>query len=299
MLKLRFGIDRGGSQRTPAEVADLLEGKYRGKPEVAQTLIRKALRSIPLVADDPKDIQVLYEDDDIIAVSKPAFLRTTPVHRFVGKSLTNQLIGLMQQRSGGGPVMDPPLLAHRLDQTTSGTVLCTKTKEAANFVHERWHGDGCHKEYLALVQRSDLSPLRQPGDSVVVRAPIGPDRNSDDPVRRAVNHEEGQSAATRFQVLAEGTDHVLLISCVLEESGRTHQIRVHAGHIGMPLVGDEMYGGADVLRGPLAPGRVALHAWKLQVIHPRTEQPITIKAPLPQDLLDCFTKWQLDPALSE
>ncbi|CAE8585903.1 unnamed protein product, partial [Polarella glacialis] len=232
VLELRFGLDTGGHRRTPAEVADALGGKYRGNAQAGLTLIRQALRSIPLVMDDPKDLVILYEDEHLLAVSKPPFLRCTPVHRFTGKSLTNQILGLGLQRrsqsaaSGKGDSGEPeqPMLLHRLDQTTSGVVLCAKTKSAAAFCHERWHGPDCKKEYLAIGLRSTDAKLEASiGASLVVSAPIGPDKDSDDPVRRAVNYEEGQSAATRFEVLAVGRNGSLLLACTLEESGRTHQ----------------------------------------------------------------------------
>merc|ERR1712232_632314 len=88
-LELRFGIDQGGRRRSPAEVGKELGGKYAKNPQTAQVLIRTALKSIPLVADDPTGLEILYEDEDLLAVAKPAFLRTNPVHRFCGKSLTN------------------------------------------------------------------------------------------------------------------------------------------------------------------------------------------------------------------
>ncbi|CAK9058901.1 unnamed protein product [Durusdinium trenchii] len=148
VLELRFGADQGGLRRSPAEVAEALGGKYHGKAETALMLIRQALRSIPLVADDPKDLVVVYEDEDLLAVSKPPFLRVTPVHRFVGKSLTNQVLGYLQATYG--EEYDSPMVLHRLDQTTSGLVLCAKNKEAARICGERWHDEECKKEYLAI-----------------------------------------------------------------------------------------------------------------------------------------------------
>ncbi|CAK9087191.1 Uncharacterized RNA pseudouridine synthase YlyB (RNA pseudouridylate synthase) (RNA-uridine isomerase) [Durusdinium trenchii] len=220
VLELRFGADQGGLRRSPAEVAEALGGKYHGKAETALMLIRQALRSIPLVADDPKDLVVVYEDEDLLAVSKPPFLRVTPVHRFVGKSLTNQVLGYLQATYG--EEYDSPMVLHRLDQTTSGLVLCAKNKEAARICGERWHDEECKKEYLAIALPTASCQLSNVGDMLVVDAPIGRDPHSDDPVRRAVN-PDGQSAATRFEVLA-GANGALLLACILERSGRTHQV---------------------------------------------------------------------------
>lgn len=294
VLELRFGFDRGGGRRTPLEVAEALGKKHAKTGEAAQMLIRSALRSIPLIPDDPKDLQVLFEDDQLLAVMKPPHLRTTPVHRFVGRSLTNQLVGYLEaapakptdsQGSKQKTTSRAPNILHRLDQNTSGVVLCAKTKEAARFMNERWHTASCDKEYLAVASRTSSSRLVSMDDSVLVTAPIGRDVTSDDPVRRAVNFDGGQSAATRFRVLAVGPQ-AMLLSCKLEESGRTHQIRVHAAHVGMPLVGDDQYGVDFEGMPPIA--RVALHAWRVRCTHPVSLSPLLLEAPLPADMEQCL-----------
>lgn len=337
VLHLRFGLDRG-EPRTPAEVAEALGGKYQGRPEAAFTLIREAQKSIPLVADDPKDLCVIYEDDHLLAVSKPPGLRTVPVHRFIGKSLTNQVLGYIQQsarqRGEENVPRDAPMLLHRLDQTTSGVVLFAKTKAAASYVQRHWHGPKCRKEYIALASQSPnrRQPsahtgggacvwIAEPGEAALVRAPIGRDVESDDPVRRAVNFEDGQSAATHFETLAAGdwpaNSHkppallhtradscagrrVALLLCALEENGRTHQIRVHAAHIGMPLLGDDMYGGLSTPEGEEGTDRVALHAWRLRAPHPATGNEVVIEAPFPEDIRrsmkSCGMVWSSPPS---
>ena len=127
----------------------------------------------------------------------------------------------------------------------------------------------------------------------MVDAPIGLDKTSDDPVRRAIN-SDGQHAATRFEVIDVGIDGALLLTCILEKSGRTHQIRLHAKHFGAPLLGDEMYGGEHVVIHPAAPKRVALHAWHLEAPHPRLKQQLQLKAPVPADLLESLQKLGID-----
>jgi len=317
VLALRFGADRGGERRTPSEVANALGGKYAGNGQACLNLIRKALRSVPLVADDPSNLEVLYEDEVLLAVSKPPFLRSTPVHRFVGKSLTNQLVGHILQNSRSTqesrerlPLSQPippvaPLLLHRLDQTTSGVVLCAKTKAAASFLQGIWHGPQCRKEYLAVVRPPAVgAQLAAVGDSVIVDAPIGKDVSSSDPVRRAVNFVDGQTASTRLEVLATATNGgkevAMLLSCVLLESGRTHQIRVHAAHVGLPLLGDGMYGQPESEEPRL--GRVALHAWRLHVLHPQSKRQLLLEAPLSADLQRCFVacgfQWPIEGGAS-
>merc|ERR1712151_997272 len=199
-LELRFGVDQGGQRRSPAEVGKELGGKYAKNPQTAQVLIRTALKSIPLVADDPAGLEVLYEDDDLLAVTKPPFLRTNPVHRFCGKSLTNKLVGYLQPSSG----CPPPYIIHRLDQCTSGVFLCTKTKEAAAILQEKWHGPECSKEYLAIVEGC---PMTTSG-CFTVDAPIARDTEIVDDIRRAIA-PSGQAAVTRFETLGKGPAHAL------------------------------------------------------------------------------------------
>eukprot|EP00927_Polykrikos_kofoidii_P027662 TRINITY_DN24258_c0_g1_i1.p1 TRINITY_DN24258_c0_g1~~TRINITY_DN24258_c0_g1_i1.p1 ORF type:complete len:460 (+),score=73.00 TRINITY_DN24258_c0_g1_i1:68-1447(+) len=276
-LELRFGLDQGGVRRSPVQVGEVLGGKYAKNGQTAQVLIRTALGNIPLVADDPSGLKVLYEDDDMIAVFKPPFLRTTPVHRFCGKSLSSQVIGHLL-RSGW---KDPPHVVHRLDQCTSGVYLTAKTKKAAASLQEYWHGPTCGKEYLAVVHVRDQDHLKSQGKIFEVDAPIGRSEDLADDVSRRVDPENGQPARTRFEVLAIG-EAVALMSCTLVEMGRTHQIRVHAAHAGFPLMGDDLYGGSGS-----SIGRVALHAWHLRVRQPTTGETVLIEAPVPTDMEQC------------
>ena len=122
-LSLRFGADRGWQERTPREVGGMLGGRYRNSERLVAGLIKRAQKAIPLVAEDPSQLQVLYEDEDLLAVSKPPGLRTAPRHRFLGDSLVSQLIGYLRPENGSSP----PFIVHRLDRGTSGVLLCAKT----------------------------------------------------------------------------------------------------------------------------------------------------------------------------
>jgi len=277
-LELRFGLDQSGKRRSPAEVGEALGGKYAKNPQTAQVLIRTAMNSIPLVADDPQGLEVIFEDDDLLAVAKPPFLRTTPVHRFCGKSLTNMLVGYLQPAEGA----PPPYIIHRLDQCTSGVFLCTKTQSAAASLQAIWHGQDCSKEYLALVHILETSSEVRVGHTFESDAPIGKAAELADDVRRVVDLPNGQTARTRFRILACGTS-VALVAATLVESGRTHQIRVHASHLGFPLVGDGLYGGEESVDKAYI-NRVALHAWRLRIVHPKTNEKMLITAPLPSDM---------------
>lgn len=275
-LELRFGLDQGGSRRSPAEVGHILGGKYVKNAQTAGLLVRNGLNSIPLVADDPSALEVLHEDGDIVAVSKPPFLRTTPVHRFCGKSLSSQLVGYLRPRGC------EPFIVHRLDQSTSGVYLCAKTSRAAAALQDQWHTPSCSKRYLAVVH-VDSGHKAPVGSTFVIDAAIARGNDEADSVRRVIN-DAGQSAATRFEVLARGPAHALF-ACTLLDSGRTHQIRLHSSHAGFPLVGDSLYGGAEGEDARI--NRVALHAWRLRFAHPRSGEASEIIAPPPADLERC------------
>jgi len=321
VLHLRFGLDRVepdesgkmplpqlDQHRTPLEVANALGGKYKGNAEAGLTLIRRALRAIPLVVDDPKDLKILHEDDDLLIVSKPAQLRCTPVHRFVGKSLTNQVLGHAvrcleaeadrtnlddEARQKLRKELVAPALVHRLDQSTSGVVVCAKSAKVASFLQEQWHTDAIQKEYLALAAPSSSQFMVEVGMEWVVDVPISKDPDPENPTKRYVSTTDGLPAATRFKVLAttpkESEVQMVLLFCVLQDHGRTHQIRLHASHENLPLIGDTMYGGqAQAPEGaPLFPKRVALHAWRLTLPHPKTKETMVIEAPLADDIRSC------------
>jgi len=293
VLRLRFGMDRGWERRTPQEVGELLGGRYARNGGLVNRLIKRARQAIPLVADDPSGLAILYEDEDLLVVSKPPSLRTTPVHRFVGKSLVSQLIGYLRPTNGSSP----PFLVHRLDQGTSGVFVCAKHREAAHRVMSQWHAPACRKEYLAVVRRTpradSLGQLEAiVGASTTVRAAIGPDLEAPPGSSRqcvvADDDALGKPAATRFKVQAVSGSAALL-RCLLLEHGRTHQVRVHAAHVGFPLVGDDYYGEEPAAAGGEPPliARSALHAWRLKLLHPRTGKPLALQAPPPGDMRSC------------
>eukprot|EP00746_Dinoflagellata_sp_MGD_P061046 gnl/MRDRNA2_/MRDRNA2_258724_c0_seq1.p1 gnl/MRDRNA2_/MRDRNA2_258724_c0~~gnl/MRDRNA2_/MRDRNA2_258724_c0_seq1.p1 ORF type:complete len:496 (+),score=81.37 gnl/MRDRNA2_/MRDRNA2_258724_c0_seq1:223-1710(+) len=287
-LELRFGVDREGLRRTPAEVGVELGGEFAKRPDEAHRLIRNAMKSIPLVADDPSQLYVIFEDDELLAVGKPPGLRTMPVHRFLGKSLLNQLVGYLDP-PGGAP---PPYPVHRLDQDTTGVVVVAKTKAAGVSLQAQWHTTECQKTYLAILHKSKHAQARSTGDRFVVDAAIAKAGDFVDEVKRAVN-ASGQAAMTRFEVLAQSSS-AFLVRCTLVQGGRTHQIRVHAMSVGLPLVGDGLYGGPHGESAHIS--RLALHAWRLQVPHPKNGERISLTAPLPEDMRLCCVAHDLDCA---
>ncbi len=215
----------------------------------------------------PIPIEILYEDDDLIAVNKPAGLPTHPSHQHQEDTLANGLAYLFAQR--GVPFVFRAV--NRLDRDTSGVVLVAKNRGAA-FRMSREIGSGnTEKTYLAVV----TGTVDRAG---TVEAHIR--RREDGRMERTVcSPEEGRYAKTDYRPLAS-QDGLTLLS-VRPLTGRTHQIRVHLSSLGYPICGDTLYG--DPSGSPLI-GRQALHAVSLTVFSPNHGERITITAPLPPDM---------------
>jgi len=219
-------------------------------------------RSAAIVAQR-MHLEIVYEDDALIVIDKPAGLVVHPGSGNWSGTLANALLHHAPQLAGVARAG----IVHRLDKDTTGLLVIAKTATAHTDLVRQLQARSVRREYLALAT-GDL--LR----SGTIDAPIG--RH---PVKRTSMAvvATGKPAVTRYKVRERFGD-VTLLACRLE-TGRTHQIRVHLASIAHPLVGDPAYG----RRHPLAFGRQALHAWRLGLIHPRTRQPVEWEAPLPAD----------------
>ena len=216
----------------------------------------------------PMDVGVLFDDDDLIAVHKPAGLPTLPGSGFLQHTLLAIVRALAPSAS---PV-------HRLDRGTSGIVLFVKHAEAARHVQRQWDMHTVTKVYRAVVTGVVVD------DVVVVEAAIGAALDLHGELFVAAAN--GKRARSTFRVVERRATTTL---CDVEiETGRPHQIRIHAGVIGHPLVDDPVYGVGGVRRaGSTArPGESGplLHAHTLTIVHPRTGEPLTITAPPPSVL---------------
>ncbi len=205
-----------------------------------------------LPADLP--LSVLYEDDCIIALEKPADMPTHPSHGHLCDTLANALA--FRYQTADEPFVFRPL--GRLDRNTSGVVICSKTQSAAGFLFHALQKGLVRKRYLAIV----TGEMERDGKTHLLSAPIY--RVSDAGIRRTVAMPESPEqaraaeAVTRYRVLAVG-DGLSLVLCE-PLTGRTHQLRVHLAHLGYPILGDEIYGTpSDRI------GRQALHAVSLSV----------------------------------
>ena len=211
-------------------------------------------------ADLPLDI--LYEDETILAVNKHADMIVHPTHRAARDTLVHAVSGYLERRGEAAGIH--PL--YRLDRNTTGIVVIAKSARA-QYAMTKYHGQ-LYREYLALVTgHLDAS-------KGCIDMPIGRD-----PAR--ANHwqvrTDGRRALTEYEVSAVWPDYSLLKIHLL--TGRTHQIRVHFSALGHPLLGDSAYGGPyDVIP------RQALHAWRVHFRHPDTGREIHIEAPISEDM---------------
>jgi 23S rRNA pseudouridine1911/1915/1917 synthase len=213
---------------------------------------------------EPMELRIAYEDEHVLVVDKPAGLTVHPGSGRQTRTLVHGLLG----RVAGGPE-ERPGIVHRLDRDTSGLMVVSRTEEAYRRLQALVRKRALERGYLALVHGRPQSRRGR------IEAPIGRDRR--DPTRQSLDTDTPRAAITHFELVELVDDHALL--AVRLETGRTHQIRVHLAAIGLPVVGDPIYG----VRG-LGLERQFLHAGSLAFPHPITGERIDVESPLPQDL---------------
>jgi len=231
---------------------------------------------------EARPLTVLYEDDALLAIDKPAGLVMHPTRRYPSGTLMNALLAHLAHPAGGNGRVH---LVHRLDRETSGIVLVAKSPAVHATLARAMARRAVHKDYLAVVYGTP----RAPRDRIDLRI-------RRDPVTRRMttSRHEGLPASTEIAVLAScpgAGPELTFLRCRLI-TGRLHQIRVHLAGVGLPIVGDPVYGEprrkgiADPrLRDVCATlARQALHAWRLTCAHPLTGAPLAITAPLPADV---------------
>ncbi len=223
-----------------------------------------------------QDLDILFEDKDILVVDKPAgmFVHPSPGHE--SGTLTDALLEACPALAGVGSKTRPGVV-HRLDADTSGVMVLAKTQRAYVRLREMFESHTeVQKTYLAVCHGA---PSPKEGR---LEAPIG--KKPWDPHRRTVDGTDAKSAVTAWTVL--GRQGPLALVEFRIKTGRTHQIRVHAAHLGHPIVGDPLYGDkAKDRRLKVRPTRTLLHAVELSFPHPVTGQRVTFAAEPPSDIL--------------
>lgn len=237
---------------------------YRLRPGDAVTVRLEDGAGGKPVAPENAPVDVVWEDEDLILIDKPAPLACQCSPKQPQNTLENRLAFRYRERPG---FVFRPL--NRLDKGTSGLMAAAMNAHAAQRLQQQLHTDAFVREYLAVVEG------RMTGAGVI-DAPIAKEPAAT--VRRVVDFENGQRAVTRYRVLASG-DARSLVRLRLE-TGRTHQIRVHLSHLGHPIVGDFLYGTEDAR----LPGRFALHSTCIRLTHPVTGEVMQWESPLPQAL---------------
>ncbi|RZJ03454.1 MAG: RluA family pseudouridine synthase [Haliea sp.] len=228
---------------------------------------------------EPMAIDVLFEDEHLLVLNKPAGLVVHPAPGNWSGTLLNGLLA----RDAQAAQLPRAGIVHRLDKDTSGLMVVARTRTCMDALVQRIAARTVSRQYVALAHQ----PWRG-GASRRIEAPIG--RDPHNRLRMAVvdmDRNSGKLAATGLEML-QNCEHGCLVRATLE-TGRTHQIRVHMAHAGHPLVADTLYGGAPAA----GMRRQALHAFRLAFEHPATHEALEFRAPLPADLIAALRAWGL------
>jgi 23S rRNA pseudouridine1911/1915/1917 synthase len=219
-------------------------------------------------------LDVVFEDDDVLIVNKPAGLVVHPAPGHSADTLVNALLGRAGPTTYGGIAgVKRPGIVHRLDRDTSGLLAVAKTDRAQASLMAQLKARRVKKTYLALVHGAVAAAAGR------IEAPIG--RDPKHRTRMAIT-ADGRPAVTGYRVRERFPGWTLLDLDLV--TGRTHQIRVHLDAIGHPVAGDPLYGSGTSRRGPDGLGRLFLHAWRLEFGRPDGEGVIRATAPLPAEL---------------
>jgi 23S rRNA pseudouridine1911/1915/1917 synthase len=267
-----------------ARLQTLIRGGFvrlNGKPPRPRDLVRAgdlveltepALEKID-ARPEQMSLEVLFEDDDLLVLNKPAGLVMHPGAGHPQHTLVNALLAHCKNLSGIGG-RERPGIVHRLDKETSGCLVVAKNDSTHRDLSKQFAARTMQKIYLALVAGV---PRKSSGviDAAIARHPVHRQRMS-------IARRQGRAAKTEYCVLRAGAG-MSLLECTLH-SGRTHQIRVHLHHLAHPVLGDKLYGGKQ---GGTFP-RQMLHAWKLAFRHPRTCEALTFEAPVPSDFAEAM-----------
>ncbi|MCR5486547.1 MAG: RluA family pseudouridine synthase [Lachnospiraceae bacterium] len=259
----------GPGQFVPALVND----RVRAGDVVRVQFTETASEEQKVIPAEGMDVQILYEDEDVAVLNKPAGIVSHPSHGHYRDSMANYLAGFYEKRGIEGMIRT----VGRLDKDTSGIIVFAKNAPAASRLFRQKEQGIFRKTYLAVAAGS-------PGEGEwkrwnVVDLPIGPIPGVL-MKQQIIPPPDGKPALTRYQCCGRWEDASLILAEI--ETGRTHQIRIHMASIGHPLMGDSLYG--KDTSGPGMPDRTLLHAWKAVFRKPFGEEEIRVAAPVPDDM---------------
>ena len=274
-----------------------VKSSYKVKPCDVLTVMMDRPRYDNDIIPEDIPLDIVYEDNDLMVVNKPAGLVVHPGCGNYHGTLVNAIAWHLKDNPKYDP-NDPQVgLVHRIDKDTSGLLVVAKTPDAKTHLGLQFYNKTTKRKYNALVWGVVEN------NEGTIEGNIG--RNPKDRMQMAVLSDpaQGKHAVTHYRVL-ERLGYVTLVECVLE-TGRTHQIRVHMKHIGHTLFNDERYGGNEILKGThfskykqfvnncfeTCP-RQALHAMTLGFVHPRTGEEMFFTSPLPEDMTNLIDEWR-------
>ena len=274
-----------------------VKSSYKVKPCDVLTVMMDRPRYDNDISPEDIPLDIVYEDNDLMVINKPAGLVVHPGCGNYHGTLVNAIAWHLKDNPRYDP-NDPQVgLVHRIDKDTSGLLVVAKTPDAKTHLGLQFYNKTTKRKYNALVWGIVEN------NEGTIEGNIG--RNPKDRMQMAVLSDpaQGKHAVTHYRVL-ERLGYVTLVECVLE-TGRTHQIRVHMKHIGHTLFNDERYGGNEILKGThfskykqfvnncfeTCP-RQALHAMTLGFVHPRTGEEMFFTSPLPEDMTNLIDKWR-------
>lgn len=274
-----------------------VKANYKVRPHDAIKVVLPTPPRLNEVIPEDIPLDIVYEDEALLVVNKPAGMVVHPAYNNWSGTLVNALVYYFAHLPTQEHNEGRPGLVHRIDKDTSGLLVIAKTETSMTALAKQFYDHSIARTYYALVWGEpaaatgtiDVNVGRSPKDRRVMTT--------------FADATVGKRAVTHYQVVKK-LRYVSLIKCNLE-TGRTHQIRTHLRHLGHPIFNDATYGGNDILRGQrfskykafvqncfqLIP-RQALHAQSLGFVHPTTKEAMYFEAPLPPDLVQVLDKWE-------
>lgn len=277
---------------------NVIKANYKVKPLDSIKIFLPYRRRGFEILPEKMDLDIRYEDDDVLVINKPAGLVVHPGCGHFTGTLLNGLAWYLGKSQGPDAKDDRMgILVHRIDKDTSGTLLIAKNDDAQAFLAKQFFVHSIERKYTAIV----WGDMEQ--DEGTITGNIMRDPNDRLRFKVCEDGSNGKYAVTHYKVI-ERLGYVTVVECVLE-TGRTHQIRVHMNYIGHPLFNDSRYGGDKILKGTLYSKyrqfidncfeilpRQALHAGTIGFIHPKTHKKTVVSSELPDDMKALIEKFR-------